>query len=37
VRQLIDTQIEAEAQLVASVRQQRRALAPADQTLTPAP
>jgi hypothetical protein len=37
VRQLIDTQIEAEADLVASVRQQRRALALADQTLTPAP
>jgi hypothetical protein len=37
VRQLLDTQIEAEAQLVASVRQQRRALALADQTLTAAP
>jgi hypothetical protein len=37
VRQLIDTQIEAEAELVASVRQQRLALALADQALTAAP
>jgi hypothetical protein len=37
VRQLLDTQIEAEAEIVASVRKQRRALGLADQTLTPAP